>query len=237
MLQEMPSCYFIITGFGPFAGVPDNPTSILVRHLQDELENNQNNHMYETHVLETSAEYVREKISDIYKGLKQSSIEKSKDVIIILHLGVNYRGKVFHLEQCAYNDATFRVADERGYRPNKELVHTNNSETATTTHEWGKCLKTTLDVQSLCNDLQKGDNAEEVVVSTDPGRFVCNYTYCFSLDQCNSTNECSGDEGKKQHNALFIHVPPFKVISESRQLDFIHKVMNTIEKQVLSSTD
>ena len=232
----MPACYFIITGFGPFAGVSSNPTSILIQRLQEQLDNNQNKHMYETHILETSAEYVREKISDIYKGLKQASSEKSKDVIIILHLGVNYCGSRFYLEQCAYNDATFRVAGERGYRPNKELVLTNNNETATSTREWGQCLKTTLDVQSLCNDLQKEDDAEEVVVSTDPGRFVCNYTYCFSLDQCSSTNECNGGE-KKQHNALFIHVPPFRVISESRQLDFIHKVMDTIEKQALSSTD
>lgn len=232
----MTTCYFIITGFGPFAGVPDNPTSILIHRLQNELDNNQNKHMYETHILETSAEYVREKISDIYKGLKQSS-EKSNDIIIILHLGVNYCGNRFHLEQYAYNDATFRVADERGYQPYKETVlqRTTNNETATSTHhEWGKCLNTSLDVQSLCNDLQKEDNAEEVIVSTNPGRFVCNYTYCFSLDQCNSTNECSG-EGKKQHNALFIHVPPFRVISEKRQLDFIHKVMNKIEKKVLSS--
>ena len=234
----MPACYFIITGFGAFAGVPNNPTSILIQRLQDELDNNQNKYMYETHVLETSAEYVREKLSDIYKGLKQSSSEKSKDAIIILHLGViNYTGKVFHLEQCAYNDATFRVADERGYRPNKELVLLKDNETSSeSTHEWGKCLKTTLDVHSLCNDLQKEYKAEKVVVSTDPGRFVCNYTYCFSLDKCSSTNKCIG-EGKKQHNALFIHVPPFRVISESRQLDFIHKVMDTIEKQVLSSTD
>ena len=225
----MPSCYFIITGFGPFAGVPDNPTSVLIKRLQEQLDNNQNKHMFETHILETSAEYVCEKLSDIYNGLKQSS-SKSKDIIIILHLGVNYRGKVFHLEQCAYNDATFRVADERGYRPNKELVLQH-------THEWGKCLRTTVDVQSLCSILMKEDNAEEVVVSTDPGRFVCNYTYCFSLDKCNSTNECSGDEEKKKHYALFIHVPPFKVIPEERQLDFIHKVMNMIEKQVLSSID
>ena len=236
----MPACYFIITGFGPFAGVPNNPTSILIQRLQEQLDNKHNKHIYKTHILETSAEYARAKLSDIYKGLKQASSEKSKDVIIILHLGVNYCGTRFHLEQCAYNDATFRVADERGYRPNKELVlaqHTSSNETTTSTHEWGKCLKTTLDVQSLCNDLQKEDNAEKVVVSTDPGRFVCNYTYCFSLDQCSSSNGCSGDKGKKQHNALFIHVPPFRVISESRQLDFIHKVMDTIEKQVLSSTD
>jgi len=235
----MPSCYFIITGFGPFAGVSNNPTSILIKRLQEQLDNNQNKHKYETHLLETSAEYVREKLSDIYKGLKQSSSEKSsKDIIIILHLGVmNYSVKVFHLEQCAYNDATFRVADERGYRPNKELVLQKDNETSSeSTHEWGKCLKTTLDVHSLCNDLQKECKAEKVVVSTDPGRFVCNYTYCFSLNQCNSANKCS-EEGKKQHNALFIHVPPFRVISEIRQLDFIHKVMDTIEKQVLSSTD
>mmetsp|Transcript_23122 Transcript_23122/g.55762 ORF Transcript_23122/g.55762 Transcript_23122/m.55762 type:complete len:125 (+) Transcript_23122:178-552(+) len=28
------SCRFVVTGFGPFRGVPDNPTSILIRRLR-----------------------------------------------------------------------------------------------------------------------------------------------------------------------------------------------------------
>lgn len=286
-------CHFIITGFGPFCGVPDNPTSILIRRLREDdvSSNNSSRHRYETHILETSAEYVREKIDDIYEQLQQSSSslaspslsstkndttnineneteEKKKVIIILLHLGVNYRGKQFHLEQCAYNDATFRVPDERGYKPNHVCIlensitnqtttttNTNVSEEEESTYEWGECLKTTLDVSSLCSILQKesnDDNNDEngggVIVSTDPGRFVCNYTYCLSLDRCNSTNKkryyrgengtmkhCGGimqQQQQQQYHTLFIHVPPFSVISESKQLEFVYKVMYAIEKQV-----
>ena len=243
-------CHFIITGFGPFHGVPDNPTSILIRRLRedDDASNNNNIHRYETHILETSAEYVREKIDDIYEQLQQQSSSSSslaspspsssstkndpiniqeyetkekKDIIILLHLGVNYRGKQFQLEQCAYNDATFRIPDERGYKPNHVCILQNNNTNETTmtttntaedvegesTYDWGQCLKTTLDIPSLCSVLQKESNDNNnindengigVIVSTDPGRFVCNYTYCLSLDRCRSTNKkhyCRGENG------------------------------------------
>ena len=84
--------------------------------------------------METSAEYVRGKIDDIYEKLltsseKNTTAENGAKVnggvvdggntddeekvgtrgsiieaktIVILHLGVNYRGKHFQLEECAY---------------------------------------------------------------------------------------------------------------------------------------
>jgi pyroglutamyl-peptidase len=134
-------------------------------------------------------------------------------------------------------------------------TNTTAAEEEESTYEWGECLKTTLDVSSLCSVLQKesnDDNNDEngggVIVSTDPGRFVCNYTYCLSLDRCHSTNKkhyCRGENGtmkhcgeimqqqqQQQYHTLFIHVPPFSVISESKQLEFVYKVMYAIEKQV-----
>ena len=165
LTTQQRSCRFIITGFGPFRGVPDNPTSVLIRRLQEKHISN----LVSSFILETSAEYVREKIDDIY-GEVVVSFEKNTtttttsegsdgttETIILIHLGVNYRGKHFHLEECAYNDATFRIADERGFQPHRECILENNNETdetVTSQHEWGECLHTTLDVQKLCNELQ-----------------------------------------------------------------------------------
>ena len=248
------SCSFIITGFGPFRGVPDNPTSVLIRRLQKE--KNISN-LISSFILETSAEYVREKLDDIYgevvvvseKNTTATTSDGSggtTETIILIHLGVNYRGKHFHLEECAYNDATFRIADERGFQPNRECILENNNETdVTASHEWGECLHTTLDVQKLCNELQKYDDDEVVSVSNDPGRFVCNYAYCLSLDRCNTTNKKCNNWGNKHEmiqqkrpiiHALFIHVPPFSEVPEDRQLNFILKVMQTIEWQLSSSS-
>ena len=239
-LISRPRCSFVVTGFGPFNGVPDNPTSVLIRCLRedDSITLKSRDLIHETHILETSAEHVREKLDNIYGQMRKPSGEaeinpkengaNEAKTVIFLHLGVNYRGKHFQLEQCAYNDATFRVPDERGFKPNRQCILESGNENAS--HELGKCFNTTLDVQSLCQELEKGNEA--VVVSKDPGRFVCNYTYCFSLDRCHTTNkECEHGEGG-MHHTLFIHVPPFEVVSESRQLEFIIKVMQTIEDQL-----
>eukprot|EP00579_Thalassiosira_antarctica_P002265 CAMPEP_0201872474 /NCGR_PEP_ID=MMETSP0902-20130614/5174_1 /ASSEMBLY_ACC=CAM_ASM_000551 /TAXON_ID=420261 /ORGANISM="Thalassiosira antarctica, Strain CCMP982" /LENGTH=43 /DNA_ID= /DNA_START= /DNA_END= /DNA_ORIENTATION= len=42
---------------------------------------------------------------------------------------------------------------------------------------------------------------------------------------------CNNGEEDMFHS-LFIHVPPFEVVSEDRQLDFILKIMQSIEQQV-----
>ena len=152
---------------------------------------------------------------------------------IVLHLGVDYGAKHFKLEQCAFNDATFSAPDEKGYQPYRECILDSNE-----THELGKCFNTNLDVDNLCRELQQYNEA--VSVSKNPGRFVCNYVYCLSLDQTNKYNqglkEIQQSPNIECHaHALFIHVPPFHVVSEGRQLDFILKIMQTIERQVSGS--
>jgi len=67
------------------------------------------------------------------------------------------REKHFQLEQCAYNDATFWVPDEQGYRPNCQCILESSNENEP--HELGKCFNTTLDVQNLCQELEKGNEA------------------------------------------------------------------------------
>ena len=298
--------------------MPDNPTSVLIRRLRSEericsTEDNTNNSdataatnitsdsniaIEETHILETSVEYVRAWFDDLRERLKSSTptsttsamvddskinIEKADDgdttihdssevtnaptnypmintddkhqtptTTVLLHLGVDYNATQFKLEQCAYNDATFRVPDERGYQPHCEciLLSVDDNENSGSRMEassssgdhhhpsWGKCLRTTIDLLSLCNELHRCTD-ENVIISTDPGRFVCNYTYYLSLDRCHSINGNSNgvdnnqraEEGgcaNNEDHALFLHVPPFEVISEERQMIFIKQVMVTI---------
>jgi len=107
----------------------------------------------ETHILETSAEYVRAWFDYLRERLKSSTPTSTTSVIanncsevedvdtttlassevtnattiypmnnnsnkhqtptttVLLHLGVDFNATQFKLEQCAYNDATFRVPD------------------------------------------------------------------------------------------------------------------------------
>ena len=257
--DDAPNCVFIMTGFGPFRGVPDNPTSVLIRRLQEDESTLKSRHICETHILETSAEYVREKIGDIYGRLGRSAIANGDDAgglnsnsnnsttnneqskpknVILIHLGVNYRGKYFQLEECAYNDATFRIPDERGYKPNREcILLDNDNTTGKSQHKWGKCFRTKLDVKQLCDDLQVAN--EDVKLSRDAGRFVCNYTYCLSLDTSTTTTQEDHENGEEQttYYSLFIHVPPFSVVNEDRQYDFILRVIDAIGLQVSNNGD
>ena len=71
-------------------------------------------------------------------------------------------------------------------------------------------------------------NSIRIFPSTDPGRYVCNYTYCYSLNKfCSS----EGGDGNKFYS-LFLHVPPFKLIPEEEQLKFVVDLMQLIEEQV-----
>ena len=224
-------CSFVITGFGPFAGVPCNPTSKLISCLQDnkaQLLEDDGVHIRETHILDTSADAAKREIQGIYSRLCNDNLaldneHSTKDVIVMLHLGVNYRGKKMQLEQCAYNEATFRVPDNNGYQPQKICILGNSST-------FGQCLQTTLDIDEICSELQL-QGQPSCCVSQDPGRFVCNYTYCLSLDQCRLANE-SANVGC---HSLFLHVTNFDVIAEDDQLKFIISLLKAIEREVFKS--
>ncbi|KAL3817812.1 hypothetical protein ACHAXA_002679 [Cyclostephanos tholiformis] len=265
------SCRFVVTGFGPFRGVSDNPTSVLSRRLGEVVggatavpagrPGPRRVFLLESRVMETSASAARADVGGIYGRLESSSrVEDDGDVddgnitTVVLHLGVDRNATAFKLERCAYNDATFRVPDEGGYMPNNECIsllrrdddRDDDGKSKPLAHDWGRCIETTLDLDDLCGRL-RGEQDEAVMVSADPGRFVCNYTYYLSLNRCRTMNDDlrgtmlhdaggSRDATPRWH-ALFVHVPPFDVIPEQRQLDFILRVMEAIEWQVMPIDD
>lgn len=236
-------CSFVVTGFGPFAGVPDNPTSTLVSCLRNKAKQLS---IRETLVFDTSADAVEKEVRGIYSRLSRRECPNSSNgadnedsemlpthnSVVVLHMGVNYKGNQMQLEQCAYNDATFRVPDNNGYQPQGKCILENS-----TAH--GHCLQTTLDLEEICNELHRQQGCSICCISNDPGRFVCNYTYCLSLDQCQSMNFALDEEGMQKESsmpvechALFLHVTPFEKIPQDEQLNFIISLMKVIDKSV-----
>ena len=234
--NESSSFRFVVTGFGPFNGVPDNPTSILARQLEAGLQQwaaSSNDpvayvlaHCTETRIVETSAQAARYQVEDIRQVLEpfQSAI--------VLHLGVDAGSRTFKLERCAYNDATFRVPDEQGYAPNRVPI--------VDTCSVGSPLATSLDVPSLVNTMNQtlSSSANDIPIarpSSDPGRFVCNYIYCSSLHAF----ECAKTVGETQATGrapprvqcLFLHVPPFARVPEAQQLEFVMQLMSALYRQ------
>lgn len=149
---------------------------------------------FEAFVLRVSAEHVREAIKNI-----------QKEASIFLHLGVDVscQKPVFALESMAYNTASFRIKDEDGYQPQDIAIHGSKP-----LHEPLCC---TIDLNRAASKLIEAGHG--VVVSNDPGRFVCNYTYYTSLVECAERNDGSC--------AIFVHVPSFSVIPEDQQRKFL----------------
>jgi len=215
---------FVITGFGPFGGVKDNPTTVIVRRLDSYLRSPSNfsdesdetrdpngddggggddhsaSHISangsvvadlvkEYVVFETSAHDVNETMDRIRKehievaASAAATTTDSKDTdgtttgrrILLLHLGVG-RSTGFRLESCAYNEATFRIPDQKGYQPNEEPIVSDPC------HEVGQCYETSLDLEGLQRQMKRDFPGVATAISTDPGRYVCNYVYCKSLE-------------------------------------------------------
>jgi pyroglutamyl-peptidase len=200
------SVAFIVTGFGPFGNSGENPTTVICNHLMKHLNGTLLACRTTTRVIETSAQAARAELDAM-------DLSDLAATTVILHLGVNYRGTQFHLEQCAYNDATFRMPDEQGYHPrNVSIVPERPFNT---------CLKTLLNINAICS------NMNHLVVSTDPGRFVCNYTYFYSLNKTQTLHRV---------HSLFLHVPPFSVIPEEEQLSVVVKLMQCIDQQLVNAS-
>jgi pyroglutamyl-peptidase len=198
---------FVVTGFGPFQNSKDNPTTVISKKVKEYVKNSDLDlQISSTLVIETSAEAAQHETDQ----LKEQFLSE-EGITVMLHLGVNFKGKHFQLEQCAYNEAHFRIPDEKGYQPRNKKVIDGCDPT----------LTTRLDVEKLQQEI----GLESVVVSTDPGRFVCNYTYycsLFKLQQC---------EGSVY--SLFLHVPPFSTVPEEEQLRVVTIIMKAIREQLL----
>lgn len=215
---------FVITGFGPFGGVPTNPTKVLVEKLQQywtTLNGGQGDPELSRSIinfiqLETSAEDVRAVIHRLKEQLQPGNLRGSRNEakrIVLLHLGVEVSSDGFKLERCAWNDASFRIPDEKGFKPMKEKVVPDQN--------FEQCTTTALDLEKLLAAMQELYPEIKTSISTDAGRFVCNYVYCTSLDAFQRDNDVT---------SLFLHVPSFDIVQESEQLAFVTDVIRNIAK-------
>ncbi len=85
-----------------------------------------------------------------------------------------------------------------------------------------KQLKSDLPIPTLCSKLRRLGHS--VSVSSDPGRFVCNFTYYHSLSSCVEEHERS----------IFVHCPPFESVPETRQLEFIRSLLLILASELCS---
>ena len=226
--QNQQSVKFIVTGFGPFRDSKRNPTSTIaqriVSYLQEKGEHDIANST-SSMVVEVSADAARRQVDAIFEeiwstnGIGHTPFHQT---VVLLHLGVNYKGEKFQLESFAYNEADFRIPDERKFQPKHEPIIKGVA--------LGEPLRTHFDIPSLVKELYRlrcnDCDATKAMISIDPGRFVCNYIYYHSLNKCRSGPRFPSVR------CMFLHVPPLAVFCETEQLDFVVNLMVAMKRQV-----
>ncbi|CAM9371219.1 unnamed protein product, partial [Sphacelaria rigidula] len=162
--------------------------------------------------------------------------ERKGQTSVFVHCGVGGDGRTFKLESRAYNEATFRVPDEKGYQPTHIAIDESNADIA-------HVRNTTLPIAETLSKLEEmGWGPAHVMESTCAGRFVCNYVYYTSLGLCeaeaSSAVPAAEDpcpptsspppKSRCQRHCLFLHVPPFSVIAKDEQLSFVVDCLTAI---------
>ena len=209
--QDGHSISFVVTGFGKFGGVSDNPTTVIVQRLQrrqeerqqqqqqqksddvnDDYKNNDKDCIILCKIIKTAASSVTNEIhilSEYIQQLETKELSNNNNNnnntrhVVFIHLGVDYKSKSIKLETTAYNEASFRIPDEEGYQPKN--IPIDDTQLISTR------LSTSLNVKKICTHLNNHENmttttttmtTTTVTISGDPGRFVCNYLYWSSLN-------------------------------------------------------
>ena len=169
---------FCLTGFGQFCGVPENPTTSLMRDLPAFLASDLAAHrirLSSCTVLETSRNCIPTLLALQHSGSASAPASSATTETaaalpahrtIFLHLGVASSSTEFALEDRAYNDADFRVPDESGWQPRCQPIDCAVGDTAF--HH-----RTRFDLARLCDSLRGKQHA--VRVSQSAGRFICNF--------------------------------------------------------------
>ena len=160
----------ILSGFGKFGDVIENPTTIIINELCNQTINGLECSIDISidNILEVSVENVNSFVKNDVNNVEK--LNENNDNLIYVHLGVDSSANSFKLEQCAWNNMTFRIPDEKGYQPNEIVINS--------TKEFDSCLKTSLNVNLLHESLvNQGYN---VILSEDPGLFI--YTICLFFD-------------------------------------------------------
>ncbi|GLT43207.1 hypothetical protein SLA2020_171760 [Shorea laevis] len=128
---------------------------------------------------------------------------------IWVHFGVYSDAITFAIEQQAVNEATFDFPDELGWQPHQvPIVPADGGIT--------HVRKTSLPVEEIREALSK--KGFEVMTSDNAGQFVYNYVYYQSL-------HFAEQNGTK---SLFVHMPPFLVMDEETQMQFVVSLLEVL---------
>jgi pyroglutamyl-peptidase len=167
----------LITGFGPFPGVPANATTELVPALTEEARKRWPSHRFEGAVLATEWRAAPQTVSALMADLKPSTT---------LHFGVSSKATGFTIEMRGHNLAR-RLPDAAGQLP----------EGAALVPESPDLLPASIPVSLIVERLRQRDLS--VCVSRDAGGYLCNAVLYSALD--------AGRRLDRTVRSGFVHLP------------------------------
>lgn len=150
--------HVLLTGFGPFPGVAENPSSWLAETLA--ARSAHAGYQLHCHILPTEWDAVTALTPRLYAGLQPH---------IMIHFGVSPRAKTLRIEHSAHNLAA-RRPDARGVLPAVCAISPNGEHR----------LDTGLPVNAIAAHLRAHGHAANA--SRSCGRYLCNFLYYRSLE-------------------------------------------------------
>lgn len=167
----------VLTGFGPFPGVPRNASAELVREVAKIAARRHRDLSFVTEVLPVSWSTAPAFVVDLLSQYRP---------LVALHFGVSARASEFVIETRAFN-STGDVADQSGACAGPGALIAGDRPQRTVT----------LPVQRVLEALHTGGFPANT--SSDPGRYLCNAVLYHSLRQ--------GARAEPRRKTGFIHIP------------------------------
>jgi pyroglutamyl-peptidase len=153
----MPRPRVLLTGFGPFPGVVDNPSAWLAETLAQRAAPDIDAELH-ARVLPTAWQ-AAELMPHLYEKLQPH---------VVIHFGVSPRAKTFRIERFAHN-RTARRADAHGVMPSAPVIRAEGT---------GR-FDTELSAPSIAAHLRACGVA--AATSRSAGSYLCNFLYYHSL--------------------------------------------------------
>ncbi|XP_052101788.1 pyroglutamyl-peptidase 1-like [Mytilus californianus] len=197
MSEEKKKKTVLVTGFGPFGVHTVNASWVAVQELAKKS-------------IPGVIIVIRE-IPVVYETVKKQVPQLWNDVNpqLVIHVGVSKEANAITLEQQAHNDGYKRLDVLKTCPSNNCCVEGAD-----------ECLVSSIDMEKVCSDVNGSGLKVKAVVSHDPGRYLCDFSYFVSLHI---------DRSK----SAFIHVPPLgKPYTELELADGLEQVILSMLGQI-----
>jgi pyroglutamyl-peptidase len=176
-MRIMSRTRILLTGFGPFPGIVDNPSARLVETLAGTRGFARRDCELHTQVLPTEWGAVGTLVPHLLNSLQPH---------VTIHFGVSRQARSLRIERSAHNNILPRV-DAAGVLPARRRIQLDGPAR----------LESTVAVPRLAATLR--ENGVPAHSSAQSGSYLCNFLYYHSLSWAMSRDTAT--------NVLFVHIP------------------------------